>query len=512
MINYSKRKKNFLILLLINLVVFVNIILAQATNKTIIYLDSTDQVIQGFGAANILPWRPDMKPDEIIKAFGTDDGQLGFTILRLRLPSDPNEFARNVQTAKAAHSMGVKIIASPWSPPAYMKSNKNIVGGRLLDEYYDDYALHLKSFVDFMASNGVPIYAVSVQNEPDIKVNYESCDWTAAEMVKFIRENAPTVGTRIIAPESYQFIKTISDAILNDPIAVKNVDIIGGHIYGGGLEPYPLAKSKGKELWMTEHLETDTTWQKVLETGKEIHDCMIAGMNAYIWWYIVRFYGPILENSQVSKRGYIMSQFSRFIRPGFVRVYNSNAKYIDNRKGIEIYTSAYKSNDKIIIVVVNMGISIEQTFVLDSKTANKFTPYITTKTKNCERGNDINVVNNSFTFTIEGESVTTFVSDGIFTSVEEDLLPEEFNLSQNYPNPFNPSTIINYQLPERNFVTIKVYDVLGKEITTLVNEFKEAGNYKIEFSADKYNLSSGIYFYTLKAGTNFAVKKMIYVK
>lgn len=89
---------------------------------------------------------------------------------------------------------------------------------------------------------------------------------------------------------------------------------------------------------------------------------------------------------------------------------------------------------------------------------------------------------------------------------------KDFSLNQNYPNPFNPTTVISYQLPERNFVTIKVFDVLGKEITTLVNEFKEAGKYEIEFSADKYNLSSGVYFYTLKAGNNFAVKKMILTK
>ncbi|MCX7798004.1 MAG: endo-1,4-beta-xylanase [Melioribacter sp.] len=87
-----------------------------------------------------------------------------------------------------------------------------------------------------------------------------------------------------------------------------------------------------------------------------------------------------------------------------------------------------------------------------------------------------------------------------------------FLLSQNYPNPFNPTTIIRYQLPENNFVTIKILDVLGREIITLLNEFKEAGNYEINFSAEKYNLSSGVYFYTLKAGENFAVKKMIYAK
>ncbi|MGK9370184.1 T9SS type A sorting domain-containing protein, partial [Melioribacter sp. Ez-97] len=82
----------------------------------------------------------------------------------------------------------------------------------------------------------------------------------------------------------------------------------------------------------------------------------------------------------------------------------------------------------------------------------------------------------------------------------------------NYPNPFNPTTVISYQLPEKNFVTLKVYDILGREIATLIDEYQNAGSYKVEFSADKYNLSSGIYFYTLKAGKNYVVKKMMLAK
>ncbi|MEJ5352251.1 MAG: S8 family serine peptidase [Melioribacteraceae bacterium] len=89
---------------------------------------------------------------------------------------------------------------------------------------------------------------------------------------------------------------------------------------------------------------------------------------------------------------------------------------------------------------------------------------------------------------------------------------KEFRISQNYPNPFNPTTVISYQLPEKNYVTLKVYDILGREIATLVNEYKDAGSYKVEFSADEYQLASGIYFYTLKAGKNFIVKKMMFIK
>jgi hypothetical protein len=99
---------------------------------------------------------------------------------------------------------------------------------------------------------------------------------------------------------------------------------------------------------------------------------------------------------------------------------------------------------------------------------------------------------------------------------------EYFWLNQNYPNPFNSSTIIKYQIPEMSFATLKVYDVLGNEIATLVNEEKSGGNYEVEFishSGSIWNLSSGIYFYRLQvypandgAGSFVATKKMILLK
>ena len=86
---------------------------------------------------------------------------------------------------------------------------------------------------------------------------------------------------------------------------------------------------------------------------------------------------------------------------------------------------------------------------------------------------------------------------------ETTFYPERFLLSQNYPNPFNPTTTITYQIPQARFVTLKVYDLLGREVTTLVNEEKPAGSYKVQFnshSGEVRNLTSGIYFYQLKAG------------
>jgi hypothetical protein len=84
---------------------------------------------------------------------------------------------------------------------------------------------------------------------------------------------------------------------------------------------------------------------------------------------------------------------------------------------------------------------------------------------------------------------------------------EYFQLYQNYPNPFNPSTKINFSVPEHSFVTIKIYDILGHEIATLVNEEKLAGKYQVEFNGS--NLASGVYFYRLQAGNYIQTRKML---
>ncbi len=89
-------------------------------------------------------------------------------------------------------------------------------------------------------------------------------------------------------------------------------------------------------------------------------------------------------------------------------------------------------------------------------------------------------------------------------------VPLNFSLSQNFPNPFNPSTLIKYSIPNANIVILKIYDVLGSEITTLVNEFKNAGTYEVNFNA--LNLSSGIYFYKIKSGNFNETKKMLLLK
>lgn len=117
--------------------------------------------------------------------------------------------------------------------------------------------------------------------------------------------------------------------------------------------------------------------------------------------------------------------------------------------------------------------------------------------------------NNGIAVGYDGTIVIT--SNGGVTSVSsESKIPVKFNLAQNYPNPFNPSTTISYSIPKTANVSLKVYDALGKEVAQLINKEKAAGTYEVQFDAS--NLSSGIYFYTLKTNSFLNTKKMILIK
>jgi hypothetical protein len=110
----------------------------------------------------------------------------------------------------------------------------------------------------------------------------------------------------------------------------------------------------------------------------------------------------------------------------------------------------------------------------------------------------------------EGSPDTIIVTGDGVTDVEDNLQPIVYNLEQNYPNPFNPNTMIKYSIPEISKVVVKMYNLLGEEVATLVNEEKVAGYYQIEFNAA--NLPSGVYFYQLKAGDYVNTKKMVLLK
>lgn len=149
-----------------------------------------------------------------------------------------------------------------------------------------------------------------------------------------------------------------------------------------------------------------------------------------------------------------------------------------------------------------------------------FTPELQVKKlvmKTAQITNATNIINAGIVVFVQSVSTkevfqSEYISYGTLTGIQNNhnITPAQFLLEQNYPNPFNPTTIINYSLPQAGNVILKVYDVLGKEVTTLVSNYQESGSYSIEFNAS--TLSSGMYFYKLSSNKFSEVKKMHMVK
>ena len=125
---------------------------------------------------------------------------------------------------------------------------------------------------------------------------------------------------------------------------------------------------------------------------------------------------------------------------------------------------------------------------------------------------ELEISSNGIVYWMVASNDTVTMEDSVTVDIKDkfDYQPNEFALEQNYPNPFNPTTTINYSVPRTAVVTLKVYDILGREIATLVNEEKPAGNYSVNFNAS--NLSSDIYFYRMQAGTFVETKKLTLLK
>ena len=367
-----------------------------------------NQTIQGFGCATVFapPATTALTTEEFDRLFGSGAGQVGLNFLRIRIASDDAWRATELSHAKAAILRGAKVFASPWSPPARMKTNNNIIKGKLIADSAAAYAKYLNDFAIYMAANGAPLYSVSVQNEPDWEPDYEGCVWTATEMRDFLKNQGGLItATRLMAPELVNNNQAYVNTILADAGAVANLDILATHIYGGGIVDNPDAKAKGKEVWMTEHLITDTTYTANLNTAVEIHDCFTkANFSAYIWWYGKRFYGPIGQEGIVTKRGYIISQFARFIKEGAVRL----GAAANSRPDVLI--SAYKNGTKKVVVAINTGSGqVNQTIAFKDAAATTVVPYLTTASKNAEQGTTITLSNNSFVYAKPANSVVTVV-------------------------------------------------------------------------------------------------------
>lgn len=386
-------------------VCFAPLASAQTVN---VDLDAEKQIIRGYGGINHPAWIGDLTAAQRETAFGNGPNQIGMTVLRMYIDDNSANWERNVATAKRAQELGATLFASPWNPPAAMTE---VVNGakRLRYDQYDEYATHLNAYYTFMRDRDVDLFAISVQNEPDYAEDWTA--WTPQEILRFMKENATSIQTKVIAPESFQYRKVMSDPILNDPVALANLDVLGAHLYGTQLRdfPYPLFKEKGagKELWMTEvYTESQRDadeWPLALDVATNIHNSMVeAEFNAYVWWYIRRSYGPIKENGQISKRGYCMAHFSKFVRPEFRRVDATR----NPTSGVLV--SAYKGETDVIVVVVNNTDAPKTLqFSVTGRSIDTYEKFTTSSTKSLSADGNVEPTNGAFSVSFDGRSVTT---------------------------------------------------------------------------------------------------------
>lgn len=384
---------------------------------------TTYQTIRGFGGCNSVfrgvanfPNEADMQ-----KAFGMGNDELGLSIFRISVPKTNGTWADVAKVAKFAKDRGAIVFATPWDAPDNLLDPTSTSKRVILPTKYGDYVNHLNSFVDYMINQNTELYAISIQNEPDIG---EWTKWTTAEIFNFTKNFAGNLKGRVISAESFNFNRNYYTDILNDPTATANIDIVGGHIYGNGLGEISLAEQNNKEIWMTEYLlnldsgnvgarpwkdysESDK-WNESLKMLTSIHNSMTSNWNAYIWWYLKRYYSFIGDgeegtvNGEVLKRGIAFSHFSKFVRPGFVRIANS----LPTTSPFKVTT--YKKGNQTIVVFINSESYSLPNVQLTGLNPTSATSYTTSLSLSMDK-KDLTITNKNISVAIKPYSVTTVV-------------------------------------------------------------------------------------------------------
>jgi glucuronoarabinoxylan endo-1,4-beta-xylanase len=361
---------------------------------------SEQQSIDGFGFSSA--WCGQLSAAKNNALYDT----LGMSLLRIRI--DPTQYwGEETANAAAAHAHGATVLGSPWSPPAYMKDNTNVVHGSLLPAYYGAYASYLSNAV-----NSIGLDYVSIQNEPDMNPDYEGCVWTTNQLLTFCRDHAQNIGAPVVMPESLSFNDSYSDPTLNDATAASHIAIVGGHFYGSGNRVHQNALNKGKRVWMTEHYidNARSDMGNCITIAKEISDAMNNRFHAYFWWWVADYDSNanlVDSNGTIFKNGYTIGQFAKWIRPGSVRV------AADYNPSSGIYVTAYRVEGETVIVALNTGTNaaIQQFFIMNGDAA-AFEGYRTSASESMADIGGFTVRSGGFAARLPARSVTTFVQSG----------------------------------------------------------------------------------------------------
>jgi glucuronoarabinoxylan endo-1,4-beta-xylanase len=382
------------------------------------------QRITGFGASSA--WTAPTMSEEMADRFFSEEDGLGLSLLRIQIKPSGESF--ELETAQLATARGARVWAAPWSPPGEWKTNGMArFGGSLLPEYYDDWAESLARFAESMTDGGVPLLAISAQNEPDYAAEWETCEWTPEALATFIGDHlgpaleARGLDTPVLAPETANWgsFARYGDAILGNAKARDFVSAVATHSYSGSAFAYETPGEHGKEIWETEVSDPGSAEGPPMDTGlrtaRLIHDHLtVANANAWHYWWLVprldsetETTGALLDlELQLTRRGYALGHYSKFVRPGFVRVSASDTTTTGS------YASAYihPETGRFAIVAVNERRGdVEQTFEFEGGSPEQVTPWVTSADVALAEQPELRVRGNSLTVTLEARSMVTLV-------------------------------------------------------------------------------------------------------
>lgn len=410
-----------------------------------LHWNQTHQVIDGFGASQSCDVYADQiyefdKRDEVMDLLFSGEKGIGLSILRsevgngLNMPTihpDPETWDFTAYEPEQwvlheAKKRGVeKIMSTVWSPPAWMKTTNRIVrGGHLKKECYQDYAEYLVNYVKgYKEHHGVEINAVSIANEPEYAAPWQSCLWSPEEFSDFLANYLKPVfekehlDTDIIVGEEGTWTDKRLSAVYEKPEALEAMDIVGGHYYHGQPHEFTKAKEHNKRVWETEvsdTLHSTTDFKDGVKWSRYVHDFMTkSDANAFLYWLGASYKTNneslirLQENGSyiAAKRLYSLGNFSKYVRPGYVRM------DIDENPYGNLHLSAYKNPEtgEFAIVAVNDGQNNE-TFDLnfDGITCGELTPHITNERYNLETFKPIGAENGKFRLSVSGYTTITY--------------------------------------------------------------------------------------------------------
>jgi glucuronoarabinoxylan endo-1,4-beta-xylanase len=403
--------------------------------------------MDGFGAADVFAGTA-LTSAQVTLFFDPTNG-IGLTILRMGIQDNGGTAGLNggaysdAKNAMTASGGVLKVWAAPWSPPAKWKTNNSTNGTNMGGTYdpqatliasdFGAWATEMAGFPGtFKTNTGFDLYAISAQNEPDWDASYTACLYQAPAMDTFVGDLGPmlhalTPPVKMLAAEPNAWDNLWAGDNYGNQLVQNensNLDILATHDYSHDTDMTPTrpAPPAGvtQPIWETEMSNfgtNDTTMTSGVQVAVWVYAAITTGRaSAWHYWWLINENtdneGLLNQGGSTTnppKRLYTLGNFSKFVRPGYVNV------AVSGSPGTNVYVSAFKdpSTGKTAVVAVNASSTAASPMIYLSggQSITQMTPNVTSASQNLVAGTAIAVSNSTFTASLPGMTVTTFVSN-----------------------------------------------------------------------------------------------------